>query len=278
LHHIYFYLRNEKFSAKSLKCLLAFIYQNFMNIKLYTIPNFLTLGNLLCGSVSVFLLSGCLALLLMSGIELNHILINTLLILLFLSLILDLLDGMVARALKINSEIGVQLDSLADVVSFGLVPGLMMAFLISSSRYEQPYLAIFGLIITLFSALRLAKFNVDTEQTTYFKGLATPANTVFMAGLLWIQTQNGYIISSEGNIDFIFLLAITGLFSWLLVADIPMFSFKFKGFGWKDNYHIYSFLFISLILLVIFWIKAFAFIIPLYIIISIIYRKKIIHA
>lgn len=250
-----------------------------MKIKLFTIPNFLTLGNLLCGSISVFLLCGLIVFsLVTSYYGIDSIFFNLVLILLSLSLVLDLLDGMVARALKINSEIGVQLDSLADIVSFGLVPGFMMAFLIINSGIEYPYYAIFGLVITLFSALRLAKFNVDTEQSTYFKGLATPSNTVFMAGLLWIQIQNGYLISNEEHLDFFLLLAITGLSSWLLIADIPMFSFKLKGFGWKENYHIYIFLIISLILLAVFWIKGFALIIPLYIIISIIYRKKIINA
>src|SRR5690606_30982074 len=130
------------------------------------------------------------------------------LILLLVSLVFDLLDGMVARAMKINSDIGIQLDSLADMVTFGFVPGIMMLILLNqifplSNSGELkvvvdiPWLPFLGLFITLFSALRLAKFNVDTEQSTYFKGLATPANTILIFSLFWIQNQNGFIISKE---------------------------------------------------------------------------------
>src|SRR5690606_20253282 len=177
-------------------------------MKLFTIPNLLTLGNLFCG---------CLACITICTINFdanpsynisNGISIGFILLFLIGSLALDLLDGMVARAMKINSEIGVQLDSLADMVSFGLVPGLMMLILLdqffpinNSGQlkvvFDIPWLPFLGLLITLFSALRLAKFNVDTEQTTYFKGLATPANTILIFSLFWIKLKNGFIISQE---------------------------------------------------------------------------------
>lgn len=246
-----------------------------MKIRLFTIPNFLTLGNLLCGIISVIFLTGALG----SFSEDPVFVTKQVLILMSLSLTLDFLDGMVARALKVSSEIGVQLDSLADMISFGLVPGLMMMNLLNKSFvFGGWFYAYAGLFITLFSALRLAKFNVDTEQSTYFKGLATPANTIFIAGLLWIKAQNGFVFSQDGTAEYYLLFLTTALSSWLLIADIPMFSFKFKRFDWKGNYYKYIFLIICVILIIIFQIKALGFIIPIYIIISIIHRKKIIHA
>ena len=246
-------------------------------MKLFTLPNLLTLGNLFCGCLIVLCLSQEI------GNNRHSIRLNDLsyFILLFLSvsLLFDLLDGMVARALKINSEIGVQLDSLADMVTFGLAPGLMMLILLINSDLNQSeinFLPFLGFFITLFSALRLAKFNVDTEQSTYFKGLATPANTILIFSLFWIQNQNGFIISTE--LDIYFLIGTTILSCILLISNLPLFSFKFKGFAWKDNHYKYVFLIISIILFILFQMDAVPFIILLYIIISIIFRKKIINA
>lgn len=235
-------------------------------MKLFTLPNLLTLSNLFCGSLAAIYIANS---------ELHDALANTVLTLLCLSLLFDLLDGMVARALKINSEIGVQLDSLADMVSFGLVPGLMMMTMLKKETDVFP-LILFGLLITLFSALRLAKFNLDTEQSTYFKGLATPANTILIYSLFWIVAQDERIISPE--IDLYLLLVITLITSILLISNIPLFSFKFKGFAWKDNHYKYIFLLISLVLLIIYQIYALPFIILLYIITSILFKKNIIHA
>ena len=257
-------------------------------MKLFTIPNLLTLGNLFCGCLSLMWI--------LNIIESNHtfsspwidIILNIGLFLLLVSLILDFLDGLVARLTKTYSEIGTQLDSLADMISFGVVPGLIMFYLLRSTdsldnplnaiqfnTMDYPYLSFFGLLITLSSALRLAKFNVDTEQTTYFKGLATPANTILIFSLFWIKLKNGFIISKEW--DLYFLIGITILSCYLLIANLPLFSFKFKGFAWKDNDYKYVFLIISLILLVLFQMNSVPFIILLYIITSILFKKKIIH-
>lgn len=243
-----------------------------MNIKLFTIPNFLTLGNLFCGCLAVLVLTTEI------GVKCSYVPV-VLLVLLMLSLLFDLLDGMVARAMKINSEIGVQLDSLADMVTFGFFPGILMFRLINMVAVEEtaiPYAWVAGLLIVLFSALRLAKFNVDTEQSTYFKGLATPANTILIFSLYWIFRENHVIINP--NFDQIFLVIISIVLSILLIANLPLFSFKFKGFAWKDNHYKYVFLIISIILLILFQMNSVPFIILLYIIISIIFRKKIIHA
>ncbi|MFA7616455.1 MAG: CDP-alcohol phosphatidyltransferase family protein [Weeksellaceae bacterium] len=247
-------------------------------MKLFTIPNFLTLGNLFCGCLAcVFVIYGTydLIIFLFAG-----------------SLIFDFFDGMIARLLKSNSEIGIQLDSLADMISFGFLPGILMSKMLNIDALlfcikeflnvtinpceNVSILSLIGLFIILFSALRLAKFNVDTEQSTYFKGLATPANTILIFSLFWIQNQNGFIISPK--FDLYILIGITLISCWLLIANIPIFSFKFKGFAWKDNHYKYVFLIISIILLILFQMNSVPFIILLYIIISIIFRKKIIHA
>ncbi|MDX9705660.1 MAG: CDP-alcohol phosphatidyltransferase family protein [Weeksellaceae bacterium] len=241
-------------------------------MRLFTLPNFLTLGNLFCGILSVLYLTGVLK---TEEINVAH----SVFYLLCASLILDLLDGMVARALKISSEIGVQLDSLADMVSFGLVPGLIMMNLLNTSlQTEFGIGSVFGFLITLFSALRLAKFNVDTEQSAYFKGLATPANTIFIFSLFWITTKNEGILISKGSVDFFLLLFVTALSSYLLIANLPMFSFKLKGLSWTENYYKYIFLIISFVLLLILGISALAVVIPFYILLSLIFRKKILYA
>ena len=244
-------------------------------MKLFTIPNLLTLGNLFCG---------CLAVMFLHLLQYHETVHYIILVLICFSLFLDLLDGLVARLLKQNSELGIQLDSLADMVSFGFLPGALITHMldIELTSKNGPILsdsfALFtylGFIITSFSALRLAKFNVDTEQSTYFKGLATPANTILIFSLFWIQNQNGFIISPEW--DLYFLIGITILSCYLLIANIPLFSFKLKGLAWKENDYKYLFLIISLILLVLFQMNAVPFIILLYIITSIIFRKKIIN-
>lgn len=238
-------------------------------IKLFTIPNFLTLGNLFCG---------CLAILLLTN-QFNVTptqMIQMVLLLMSISLICDFLDGMVARKMKLNSELGVQLDSMADMVSFGVVPGLMVFKMLESMPTSFEGMHYLGFLITLFSALRLAKFNIDTEQSTYFKGLATPANTIFIFSLFWIQIHNGSIISKE--MDFYLLLGISFLSSYLLVSNHPMFSFKFKGLNWKDNDYKFIFILICIALLLFLNVMAIPFILIIYILMSLLYRKKIIHA
>lgn len=239
-------------------------------MKLFTIPNFLTLGNLFAGCLSILYITGFFG-------EDPKMISTAVMILMIISLVFDLLDGMVARLMKISSDIGVQLDSLADMVSFGVVPGFMMVQILGKTNIQSfSELELFGLLITFFSALRLAKFNVDTEQSSYFKGLATPANTLLIFSFYWLIQNNGIIFSEE--FDNLFLLVITFVTSLLLIANLPLFSFKLKGFSWKDNDFIYIFLIICLILLILFKIASIPFIILTYIIISIIFRKKIIHA
>lgn len=194
--------------------------------------------------------------------------------------IFDFLDGMLARLLKAYSEIGKQLDSLADMVSFGVVPGTILFSLLSQSEasvfgipaYILPFL---GFTVTVFSALRLAKFNIDTRQAESFIGVPTPACTLFIASLPLILATSGFLYD-DIILDPYFLLAVTFIFSYLLVAELPLFALKFKNLTWKDNATRFIFLGISVILLALVKFAAIPLIIVLYILLSIV--KKISHS
>ncbi|MBF0595911.1 CDP-alcohol phosphatidyltransferase family protein [Faecalibacter rhinopitheci] len=244
-------------------------------MKLFTIPNYLTLLNLCCGVLScVFIAS--------SNGNVTSLTVTIVMVLMIISLVADFLDGMVARLMNIGSPIGKELDSLADCISFGMVPGLMLfamlnnlasEFLFETETLKISAVSLFALLVPAFSALRLAKFNLDEDQSTYFKGLATPSNTLFIFSLFSIYYTNGKIIDS--SVDMYILIAISILFSILLIIDLPLFAFKFKGLGWKENNYKYIFVLITIVLLGLFQISAIPFIILLYVIISIIFRKKI---
>lgn len=177
-----------------------------------------------------------------------------------MSALFDFLDGMAARMLKAYSDIGKELDSLADVVSFGLVPGAII-FAMLSPDYVHSY-SFIGFLIPIFSALRLAKFNIDERQTTSFLGLPTPANAIFWGGL-------SVAYSSWLSNHIYVLITLTIVFSVLLVSEIPMFSLKFKNLNWKKNKWQFIFLGISLILIILLKINAIAPIILWYILLSI---------
>lgn len=187
------------------------------------IPNTVTCLNLF---------SGCIACVM--AFEANY---TMALVFIVLSAVFDFLDGLLARVLHAPSPIGKDLDSLADDVSFGVAPALMVFSLYKEVHYPEfltgvseyiPYLAF---IIAVFSALRLAKFNIDTRQTHSFIGLPVPANALFWAAL--IVGSHDFLTSPHFNA--IYLLALSILFSGLLVSEIPMFSLKFKNLGFKDN-------------------------------------------
>jgi CDP-diacylglycerol--serine O-phosphatidyltransferase len=233
-------------------------------VSLFSLPNILTLINLL---------SGCLAVVFLFNYRLDLIVYCVL-----VSLVADFLDGFAARFTKTSSELGKQLDSLADVISFGLVPGAIVFHLLfrgyesDLTRYpiwEVYLLSTPGFLLTLFAALRLAKFNIDTRQSDGFIGLATPAATIFIVGLLYIFLNNSFGLT--GLIyKKLFLYGITAVISFLMIAELPMFSFKFKSFGWKGNEVQYLFAATSLLLLMAFQFAAFSGIIILYVFASII--------
>lgn len=193
----------------------------------------------------------------------------------------DFCDGFAARLLHAASPIGKELDSLADMVSFGLVPALMMFRLLQQAWSGSGliagdpsaigatgwWLSLPAVLIAAASALRLAKFNIDTRQTTSFIGLPTPAATLLVCALFMTKTDSRVLWA--GLLDSpCFLLICTAVIAWLLVSPIPMFSLKFKSFRIKDNLWIYTFLVISAGLLVWTGIPGFAAVIVLYIVLS----------
>lgn len=193
-----------------------------------------------------------------------------------LSAVFDFFDGMLARVLHAYSDIGKDLDSLADNVSFGVAPSLVVFALfrevqypafMESVRYIFPYMAF---LISIFSALRLAKFNNDTRQTSSFVGLPVPANALFWASLS--TDAHKFIISN--NFNAIYLLILVMLFSYLLVSEMPMFSLKFKNLRWKNNKISFIFLLVCIPLLRFLGIGGFAAIVIWYIIFSVFTRKK----
>jgi CDP-diacylglycerol--serine O-phosphatidyltransferase len=212
------------------------------------IPNFITCLNLFAGSMAVYF-----------GFQGNY---QAVFGLVLLAALFDFLDGFAARMLKAYSPMGKELDSLADMVSFGLVPGVVVFSMLSKSTLP-PWISFAGFIIPVFSALRLAKFNIDERQTTSFIGMPTPANAIFWTGL-------GYSYAAVLISNSWILLILTVIFSYLLVAEIPMFALKVKNLAWKDNQIQYIFLVVSIGLLAGFQLNAFPMIIAWYILLSII--------
>ena len=186
------------------------------------------------------------------------------------SALFDFLDGLAARVLHAYSDIGKDLDSLSDDVSFGVAPSLIVFSLFKEMHYPAymasvvawlPYLAF---LIAVFSALRLAKFNNDTRQTSSFIGLPVPANALFWGSL--VAGFHPFLINAMFHP--LYLLILVCLFSWLLVSEIPMFSLKFKNLSWKDNKVSFCFLILSACLLVLLQVRGFAASIICYILIS----------
>ena len=212
------------------------------------LPNFLTCCNLLCGCFGiVFVLEG-------REIPAAYFV--------WLAGIFDFFDGFAARMLKVTSSIGKELDSLADVVSFGILPALVMYKMISTSS-DSSALPYIGFTIAVFSALRLAIFNVDETQRDSFRGLNTPANTIFITSLPLLYNQVGRWLYEP-----VVLVAITLLFSFLLVSRIEFFAFKFKSFRWEDNKLRFTFLLLAVLLLISLQYLAVPIVILLYIVFS----------
>jgi len=232
------------------------------------IPNLITCSNAFLGSLAVaFALKGFLV---------------TAVILIICAAICDFFDGFAARILQVKSKIGADLDSLADVISFGLAPATVLFMWMDFCFREMPpelqffpltLLPYFAFILVPFSAYRLAKFNNDDRQQEEFCGLPTPANAFFIAFLPFAANK----LPLLDNIWV--LLCIIFLFSMLLISEFPMFSLKFSSFRFKENWVRYLFLFLSAILLIAFQLAAFPIIILLYIFISLILfgLTKVLH-
>ncbi len=199
------------------------------------IPNALTCANLLCGCVGI--------------VEVFH---NNLLLscaLIGLAAVFDFLDGFAARLLKVSSPIGKELDSLADMTTFGVLPAMIVYQLLLRSvpGLEDLWIPNLAFLIAVGSALRLAKFNIDPRQSDSFIGVPTPANALLVASLPFIlrnYPEWESVIVNTTN-----LLIFTVVMSFLLVAELPLFALKFKSFGWAGNEVRYSFLLASVVLL-----------------------------
>jgi len=225
------------------------------------IPNTITCCNLVSGCVAIaYAFSGKIE------ISFTWIIIGA---------VFDFFDGMSARLLKVSSPIGKELDSLADIVTFGVAPSTILfsklgimsyPSILESLRGILPFIAY---IMAAFSALRLAKFNLDERQTLGFIGLPTPANALFWGSLL---IGLGKRIDSS---PLMCIFIIVGIFisSWLMVSEIPMFALKFKEWGWKKNQIKYIFLLTCIPLIAIFGITGFAIIVAWYVIIPYIIKK-----
>lgn len=231
------------------------------------IPNFVTVLNLLSGFVGIWFV-----------LEYNPF-YGALMI--FLAAIFDFADGFLARQLKAYSNVGKSLDSLADMVSFGVLPGFLVFRLQTisiglGSGYEwipdlsisETLFLLSPLVIPAFSALRLAKFDNDTRQSEEFRGLATPANAMFIAAWVYSypQLQNGFSLLYNPWVIF----GISVVLASLLVTDIPMFSLKFKSFGFKENSIRYIFLIGTLLVISVLQIPGIMLIISAYICVSVI--------
>ena len=230
-----------------------------MNFKF--LPNLITLFNLFLGCIVTLLL-------IENNLEVKYVFIITVICLIF-----DYFDGYIARKLNAKSDIGIQLDSLADLVSFGLVPGILLYNMFNEApsssvgSISSSFVPFLGFIITLFSAYRLARFNTRKSKSNFFKGLPTPANAVLIYSFS--------IITAEGNslskiiLDYNFLILILIVSCILLVSNLKLLNFKFKSLGFKGNRRRFFIIFISIPVIIVFGIYAVPLILLIYILISI---------
>lgn len=223
------------------------------------IPNLITLSNLSCGIISIFIL--------ISPSYPEKL--STITYLMMLGMFFDFFDGFLARLLKAYSEIGKQLDSLADMITFGVLPACFFYQLFHAYQ-PQSYFYFVSIFPAIFACWRLAKFNIDTQQTKNFIGLPTPAMALWVIGLYYIA-QNEYFtwLISESSliINIVFI-------SLLMVLPIDLFSLKLNGFGFKQNKLQYLLLLISLFLFLVFRLQAILLILVIYLLLSILFFRK----
>lgn len=235
------------------------------------IPNLITLGNLLSGTVATIL-----------AVE-GYLIYAGLFVV--LGIIFDFFDGFAARLLNVSGELGKQLDSLADMVTSGVVPGIVMLQLLSEESFNvhrftegftlATFTPLLGLLLTLGACYRLAKFNIDARQSESFIGLPTPAMSLFVISLP--------LILEYGRIEFVeniirnnyFLIGVTVLLTYLMNAEIPLFSLKFKEYSIKKNFIKYLFLLISLVMLLTIQFVSIPLIISFYVCLSVLSNRRI---
>jgi CDP-diacylglycerol--serine O-phosphatidyltransferase len=233
------------------------------------IPNAITSANLFFGCLSI-----------VATFDGNPTLAATYIV---IAAILDFFDGFAARLLKVSGELGKQLDSLADVVSFGVAPGFI--FYVHSQenlQFSSDFLQFVPLLVLIsylpfslmiFSAIRLAKFNIDTRQSDSFIGLPTPANALFICAIPFVMADGPIWAENIFNsIAFLSLYPI--VFSYLLIAELPLFALKFKHFGVQGNEVRYLFLILCVILISLFTYVGIALCILLYLVLSLLLKIK----
>ena len=229
------------------------------------IPNLITAFNLLAGLGGIYFCS--------KG-NLLHASYTV-----FLAMVFDFLDGLFARALKTSSDFGKQFDSLADLVSFGIVPGFIVLNLLKSQSIleiiiiEKNVLPFIGFLIPLLSAARLAKFNTDTRQVNMFYGLPTPAHALFWASIPVVgsfSAENATIFNTI-IVHPAFIVTAVVIFSLMMIVDIPMISLKFKNLKISDNWQRYILVAAIILLFAILKLYAIPFIIVVYVILSLIF-------
>ena len=225
------------------------------------IPNFITCCNLFSGCIAAY-----------TAFQSQYELAVTFII---LGAVFDFFDGMLARLFNVSGPLGKELDSLADDITFGFAPSAIVFSLFKEVHYPDflasaaGYFPFCAFLIAVFSAYRLGKFNIDTRQSTSFIGLPTPANALFWGSLV----VGGHSFLTSENFNALYLLALVILMSYLLIAEIPMFSLKFKNLSWSNNKISYIFLLVCIPLLAFFKVSGFAIIILWYIFLSVITKK-----
>ena len=231
------------------------------------IPNSITCCNLLSGCISVVL--SCNGMMTAAGV------------MIFIAAVFDFFDGFAARLLKAYSPLGAELDSLSDVVSFGVAPSFIMYhYLSQQSTVNAQCLEIAGFnvlpfaafFLAVFSALRLAKFNIDDRQTTSFIGLPTPAMGLFVASLSFTLMNESLAFMGGLITNLYFLLAVIAIFSFLMVSEIPFFSLKIKNLRFRENIRIYILAIFALVAFIFLGFAAIPFVILFYVIEAMAFR------
>jgi CDP-diacylglycerol--serine O-phosphatidyltransferase len=232
-----------------------------MQIKKY-IPNIITLLNLFCGCIAIIFVT-------QKNFQLAFFFVS-------LGIFLDFFDGFFARLFQVSSPLGLQLDSLADMVTSGLVPGFTMFVLLANFDIETPeFFPYLGFLITLGACYRLANFNIDVRQSDSFIGLPTPANALLILSLPLILEEDNYHFISELLTSTWFLLLLTALSTFIMNAEIALFSLKIKKLNLKDNSLQIAFLLLSILLLFFFHFLGVALVIVMYVLLSVIQNNLI---
>ena len=229
------------------------------------IPNAITCGNLVSGCLSILFLT--------SGMPVKAALM------IFVAGLFDFLDGFAARLLHAHSPIGADVDSRSDVVSFGVAPGFIMHWLMR--RAQHPEITLLGLdllpclafLLPVFSAIRLARFNVDNTQTTTFRGIPAPGMAIFIASLPLALSQVGHL--TDGALGYWACLGITLVFSFMMVSNLKFFSFKMKSAKWKGNEVRWIFLIVAIVSYAIFRWLALPFVMMVYVLLSVLFGDKV---